>query len=168
MIPAEIDGHAVVGIAGGGPECEPQVGDWISVDSAGTGMSNVYRSNGIGDGGRTEMALAIEGPLDWSFKWKVSSEGGCDYLRWSIDGNEQNAISGTGGNWEDVICQIPEGEHSVSWVYTKDGSVSNGDDCGWVAFDISQGSPTMFSGCDDITSVTIPGNLLSSISELLP
>ena len=165
-IPSEIDGHAVVGIADGGPECELQVGDWISVDSAGTGMSNAYRSNGIDDDGRTEMALAIEGPLDWSFKWKVSSEGGYDYLHWSIDGNEQKAISGTGSNWEDVICQIPEGEHSVSWTYTKDGSASNGDDCGWVAFDIPQGSPTMFSGCDDITSVTIPDTIKSIGKEM--
>ncbi len=131
-------------------------GNWIAVDADGTEKTEVYQSNTIGHNGNTAMSMAIEGPLEWSFKWKVSSEGDYDWLRWSLDGAEKSQISGTGSGWQEVQCTIPEGVHTVCWTYTKDSIVSSGDDCGWVAFDLPQTASALFEGCSGLTSVSMP------------
>ena len=96
------------------------------------GVDDVYQSNDIGDNKSTSMTLEMEGPCDFSFEWKVSSERNYDKLKWYLDGTRKNEISGEGNGWQTVDCSIPEGNHTVTWEYSKDGSVSSGDDCGWV------------------------------------
>ncbi|MBQ3807301.1 MAG: leucine-rich repeat protein [Kiritimatiellae bacterium] len=139
-----------------GKKADLNTGDWGIVDVDETGKTAAYQSNTIDHNGNTAMSMAVEGPLEWSFKWKVSSEGNFDWLRWSLDGVEKSKISGTGGGWQEVQCVIPEGEHTVCWTYTKDGSASSGDDCGWVAFDLPQSASALFEGCSGLTSVSMP------------
>jgi len=66
-----------------------------------------------------------------SFYGKVSSESNYDYLRFYIDGTEQDKWSGT-VDWTQHTYTITPGEHTFKWSYTKDGSVSNGSDCAWI------------------------------------
>ena len=49
-----------------------------------------------------------------------------------IDDVEQSGkISGI-TDWAVMTFQIPEGTHTLKWVYSKDSSVSSGGDSGWV------------------------------------
>jgi hypothetical protein len=66
-----------------------------------------------------------------SFYWQVSSEANYDYLRFYVDGVQQNSISGT-TSWAQVTANLSSGSHTLKWSYTKDGSVSSGTDQGWV------------------------------------
>lgn len=74
--------------------------------------------------------LASEGIV--SFWWKVSSEGGYDFLRFSLNGVEQSG--GISGNvdWQQRGFPVSSGTNVLRWAYTKDGSVSAGADAGWV------------------------------------
>lgn len=78
------------------------------------------------------METSLVGPGYLKFYWRVSSEAGYDFLVLTIDGVEQpGAISGT-VDWHEKQYFIPAGSHTVRWIYRKDGSESQGRDCGWV------------------------------------
>lgn len=66
-----------------------------------------------------------------SFYYKVSSEGGFDFLRFYIDGVQQGLWSGN-VNWTQATYPVAAGDHTFKWSYTKDPSVSSGSDAGWV------------------------------------
>ena len=92
----------------------------------------VARSGSIGDNGSTSLTTTVQGAGTLSFRWRTSSEGSYDCLRVRVDGSETSRISGDGG-WLDFSLPVSgTGSHTVEWVYTKDGSVSNGEDCGWI------------------------------------
>jgi len=100
-----------------------------------TSYEGLY-SSGNGDIGdsqssymQTTVNLAM--PAKVTFYWKVYSEGYYDYLRFYVDGVQKNAISGT-VNWNKQEYEIPAGQHTLKWAYTKDGSVSRGSDMGGI------------------------------------
>jgi len=68
-----------------------------------------------------------------SFYRKVSSESGYDFLKFYVDEMQVAQWSGE-IDWELVELDIPEGQHTLKWVYSKDGSVSNGNDCAWIDY----------------------------------
>lgn len=77
------------------------------------------------------LETTVEGPGFLSFWWKVSSENNYDFLNFYINGVRQDRISGN-VDWNLKEYSIGEGTHTIRWAYTKDGSVSHGQDCGWV------------------------------------
>jgi len=87
----------------------------------------------ITDNQETWIKKQVEGPLTISFYWKVSSEQSYDYLRFYIDSSEQSKISGE-VDWQPKKYEIPSGTHTIEWRYTKDSSVSNGYDTGWIDY----------------------------------
>ncbi len=91
------------------------------------------RSGAIGSNGTTTLILSHEaGSNDSiSFYYKVSSESGYDKLHFYIDNQEKENWSGS-INWTKAAYPVSEGRHSYRWTYTKDGSVNNGSDCGWI------------------------------------
>ena len=90
------------------------------------------RSGPIGDDGSTALTTTVQGKGTLAFRWRTSSEWDYDWLRLRIDGNEVASISG-GRDWEDFTHTIgTDGSHTVEWAYTKDGSVADGEDCGWI------------------------------------
>ena len=90
------------------------------------------RSGAIGDNGSTTLSTAVQGKGTLAFRWRTSSEWDYDWLRIRVDGNEVASISG-GRDWENFSHTIEsDGSHTVEWAYTKDGSVSDGEDCGWI------------------------------------
>ena len=100
--------------------------EWI-VDGDGTA-----RSGGIGDGQATTLKTVVQGKGTISFRWRTSSEGNFDWLRLRVDGNEITRISGS-REWEDFSHVVDaDSSHTVEWRYDKDGSVSEGEDCGWI------------------------------------
>ncbi len=92
-------------------------------------------SGAISDGQQTEMSITYEVMYEdtLSFYRKVSSEGGYDYLRFYIDGDEVGAWAGE-LDWQKMSYPVSAGEHTFTWEYDKDGSVAGGADAAWVDF----------------------------------
>ena len=94
--------------------------------------ADAAKSGAITHSRTSEMSVTVTGPGTLSFWWKVSSESGCDFLRFYIDGEEQSGkISGT-VDWTQKSFSLTTGNHTLKWAYSKDSSVSSGSDCGWV------------------------------------
>jgi hypothetical protein len=90
------------------------------------------QSGGIGNSQVSWMQTTIHGQGTVSFYWKVSSERYYDDLKFFIDGVLQDSISEI-LDWHQMTYTITgSGLHTLEWRYTKDHSVSEGDDCGWV------------------------------------
>jgi len=66
-----------------------------------------------------------------TFYHKVSSESGFDFLKFYIDGVEQDKWSGE-EDWAEVSLPVTEGSRIFEWTYSKDGSVSEGEDAAWI------------------------------------
>jgi hypothetical protein len=93
--------------------------------------SDAARSGAIQDLQKSEMSTSVVGPAKISFYWGISSEADYDYLRFYIDGVEQEAISGEVG-WALREHKIPAGTHTLKWAYIKDDFVRSGLDSGFV------------------------------------
>ncbi len=100
----------------------------VSHDAAGAACSGA-----VGDGQESVMQTTVTGPGNIAFFWKVSSEQDRDHLKFFIDGAEQpGSISGE-TEWSKQTFTIEnDGTHTLEWVYAKNGSTSEGSDCGWV------------------------------------
>ncbi len=67
-----------------------------------------------------------------SFDWKVSSEANYDMLGFYVNGVMQYEIGGSTG-WATKTYTVPsDGDYVFTWEYSKDVSVSNGTDSGYV------------------------------------
>ncbi|MCK4736013.1 MAG: hypothetical protein KAT65_26395, partial [Methanophagales archaeon] len=102
------------------------------------GQTSIYyynrdaaESGDILDNQNTWLETTVSGFGTLTFYWKVSSESDYDYLKFYIDGVEQDSISGS-TLWEQKTYSLGLGSHTLKWSYIKDGSVSTGDDCGWL------------------------------------
>ena len=90
------------------------------------------RSGAVGDDQSSSLRTSVEGAGRLSFSWRTSSEDGYDRLCLFVDGAEAASVSGE-TDWADVAADIDGGgRHAVEWRYGKDGSVANGEDCGWL------------------------------------
>lgn len=89
------------------------------------------QSGTIIDNQASHLETTVTGPGTLTYYWKVSSEANYDYLKFKLDGTEQFSISGE-VNWQQKTVDIPSGQHTISWSYSKDGSVNGGQDAGWV------------------------------------
>lgn len=110
-------------------------GNWSISTTNAHGGTKSLQSNTITHGGSTANSLVVEyseaGSI--SFWYKTSSEGGCDFLRFYMDGTQVSgaAWAGTIG-WTQATYQVTAGSHTFAWYYTKDGSVNAGSDCVWI------------------------------------
>ncbi|MCF8406010.1 MAG: T9SS type A sorting domain-containing protein, partial [Bacteroidales bacterium] len=141
--------------------------DWVTGGNANYTVTNTgayegtycAKSGDIGDNQSTYLQLEYDVFSDdyISFFVKVSSESNYDYMRFYIDGNEQDSWSGEVG-WQEVEYPVTGGVHTFKWVFDKDYSVSSGSDCGWVDFIVLPAPPmtTAFAGSDDETCEDTP------------
>ncbi len=90
------------------------------------------RTGKIGGNTNTWATISVTGPCDVSFKWKSSSENGWDKLHFYVDTDHKTDISGAQDDWTTYSVSVGSGDHVLKWSYTKDGSGSVGEDCGWV------------------------------------
>jgi hypothetical protein len=114
---------------------------WEVTGSDSHGGTKSIGSGDINDGQSVSVAYtaSLASPQALSFWWKVSSEGGYDFLRFYIDGVVQDSITGTPA-WAQKSYDLPAGPSILKWTYVKDGSISGGTDTGWVD-DIFVGTP---------------------------
>ena len=122
--------------------------DWDIAGNAHEGSSCAV-SGDIGD--QQESALEVELEItaagEISFWKKVSSEASYDYLRFYIDGQQQDEWAGE-VSWSEESYDVSAGEHTFKWIFEKDYSVSEGSDCAWIDYIIFPGiastSPVLY------------------------
>ena len=82
-----------------------------------------------------DMNVLYEGELE--FAAMASSEMGgsgtvYDFLEFYINGESQDLVIGGNSNWAEYSVSLPQGLHTLSWIYQKDNASSAGDDCVWI------------------------------------
>jgi len=86
----------------------------------------------IEDDGSTTLQVTLDcvsGNI--TFCRKVSSKFAWDYLKFYIDGDEKDKWSGE-QDWAEVSFPVTAGLRTFEWTYSKDSSVSKGDDTAWI------------------------------------
>jgi subtilisin family serine protease len=93
------------------------------------------RSGDIGDNQSSSLEVTVQvvAADDISFWYRVSSEASYDYLRFYVDGTQVASWAGT-VPWTQYSYAVTSGTHTFKWSYTKDQSVSTGDDAGFIDF----------------------------------
>ncbi len=93
---------------------------------------DALRSGVVYDGQNSYLTTKVNGAGTLTFWWAVSSESGNDALRFLVDGTQKQVISGV-RNWAKVSVSITgSGTHTLKWNYTKNGSITKGEDFGWL------------------------------------
>ena len=87
----------------------------------------------INDNGSSGLEVVVDAPANGvvQFWYRVSSESSFDYLRFFIDNVEQDEWSGA-VNWTQASYNLNPGQHTLRWTYSKDGSVSSGEDTAYI------------------------------------
>ena len=91
-----------------------------------------------------ELKVSLSQTGRVSFLRKVDSEQGFDFLKFFIDGGQAVAEWSGTQNWQVVSFDLTAGNHDLSWIYFKDGSVSSGTDAAFiddVRVELTGGSP---------------------------
>lgn len=109
--------------------------DWFaSTDEAYEGLYSAKSGNITHyESSVLSITLNVLAAGNLEFYYKVSSESNYDYLRFSIDGAQQNEWAGE-IDWTLASYPVTAGSHTFSWSYDKDGSVDTGGDCAWVDY----------------------------------
>ena len=111
---------------------------WIPQNEESFDGEGSARSGPVDHGKGVALRTTVFGPGQLSFRWKVSSEEGYDWLAFTNITRTGQASPGSGRRisgetgWELVTVDLPPGGNQLSWFYTKDGTVSAGRDGGWV------------------------------------
>jgi agmatine/peptidylarginine deiminase len=107
---------------------------------------------------RTSRVLTNPGSV--SFRYKVSSESGYDYLRFFVDGVQQAQWSGT-VDWTEATYNLAAGTRELTWTYLKDSSVSSGSDCAWIDNIIFPAStaPSTFYPPQNLSAIPADGSV---------
>ena len=107
--------------------------NWFITNTQTYEGSYSIRSGVISHNQSSTMSYSFNAPTagQVSFYAKVSSESGYDFLRFYIDNVQQGQWSGE-VDWTEFTYSITAGNHTLSWTYIKDGSVSNGADAAFV------------------------------------
>lgn len=109
--------------------------DWFITDAEKYEGDYSAQSASIGNSSSSSLVIDYEAGSDASISFykKVSSEGNYDFLRFYIDGQEQDAWSGE-VEWSKSEYELSEGLHTFKWEYSKDVGVTGGSDAAWVDY----------------------------------
>ena len=119
--------------------------DWIGQTTYSHDGIDAAESGSIRVGQASVLETMVTGPVGVGFWWNVSSWPHLDFLRFYIDAAEQAGITGSPG-WQWTGFSVPEGPHTLRWVYSKGTSNRDGLDRGWVDEVIFTQSPFIFTG----------------------
>jgi hypothetical protein len=111
------------------PETLEQSGAGWRLDREGQGLS--LRSGDVQH--HEKSSLVWKGYFDGnsiSFRYRISSEEGCDEMLFLIDG--KGVVQSGDMGWREIKLPISSGEHTFEWVYRKDRSVSKYRDALWI------------------------------------
>jgi alpha-tubulin suppressor-like RCC1 family protein len=109
----------------------PAYGSWFAENQVTHDGTAAAQSGAITNTEESTLQTTVTGPGTLAFWWKVSSEADYDFLKFYLDGANAAAISGE-ADWKKLTLTIPPGNHTLRWIYSKDASVSDGQDAGWL------------------------------------
>ncbi|MDD1747299.1 MAG: pre-peptidase C-terminal domain-containing protein, partial [Methanomassiliicoccales archaeon] len=104
---------------------------WTAVPHASYAGGSSMQSGDVGDSSYSSMQATVVSASGVSFYWKVSSESGKDYLRFYVDGVQQDSTSGI-LDWTKKSFSLSSGAHILKWNYTRDISNCGNSDTAWV------------------------------------
>lgn len=122
------------------------------------------QSSDITDNQTVELSYTCNVTADGqiSFYKKVSCESDYDFLKFYIDGTQQEEWSGE-VSWAEHTYNVTAGSHTFKWAYEKDNSEDEGDDCAWIDFITFPGH----SSAKGNRAITISGTTLPTWATLL-
>ena len=106
-------------------------GTWFGQNAVTHDGIDALESTVIDNLQETWVQTRATGPGMLVFWWKVSSEPFYDGLQFLTNGVVAASLSGE-ATWEQKIMKLPPGPFSLRWRYFKDGSISQGQDKGWL------------------------------------
>ena len=114
--------------------------NWAIQADARLGGARLAKAGTITHGQETGMTLDVSQlpASTGSFRYSVSSESSFDYLLFCIDNTGCTRYSGYNNQWSGTannaqhVFNIPANAQTLTWKYTKDGSVNSGSDTAWV------------------------------------
>jgi len=108
-------------------------GEWSADNSSATNGVYSLKANAINDNSNAAIRLNMEfAATQLVFNAKVSSEEGLDFLIVTLD-EQQEVVKISGEqDWQEFTVDIPAGQHTIDFSYTKDDSLSIGADTAWI------------------------------------
>jgi len=105
---------------------------YIDADQSYSGSFSA-RSGPIWNSGVSFLSLDfyVSGTSDLTFRFKVSSEAGFDFLSFLLDGQVVESWSGE-VDWTPFTVEVPYGHHNFKWVYARDPAFFEGSDAAWI------------------------------------
>ncbi len=107
--------------------------EWVADSVNFSGGPYALRSGKISHSQSTSVKIQLNvlQPDTLSFRYKVSSEAGYDYLKFYIDDLMLKKWSGHTG-WLQADFPIDTGQHTLEWRYDKDSNTTRGEDAAWI------------------------------------
>ena len=114
--------------------------EWIRAKGEGEGGEGSYalRSGAIGDSQESVLSMKVLGAGTVTFKYRVSSQAKkgviSDGLAVCLDDSTDKVFKDGGDTgWKEAeVLVVGAGEHTVAWVYWKNVSGFDGEDCAWL------------------------------------
>ena len=108
-------------------------GSWSADNSSATNGLYSLKANAINDNSNAAIRLSMEfAATQLVFNAKVSSEEGLDFLIVTLD-EQQEVVKISGEqDWQEFTVNIPAGQHTIDFSYTKDSSIASGSDSAWI------------------------------------
>lgn len=106
---------------------------WSIVEGGPEG-GHAIKSAPINHNQTTSMSITMDTPQSGfiSFWKRVSSEANQDFFSFHVNGQLKGRWSGTNDTWSQVSYMVNPGTNTYTWQYSKDYSVTAGDDCVWI------------------------------------
>jgi len=104
---------------------------WTPVNQQNAFDGDSLQSGNTENGANSSILTYVSGPAMIQFTWRVSSEANWDCLKFYLDGQPMSTISGS-IDWTEMNYSLSAGGHSLQWIYSKDISTSDYEDCGWI------------------------------------
>jgi hypothetical protein len=115
-------------------------GGWVLANGDGRSGSTGFRSANISDGQDSGALVTVKyaDPGSIAFWHSGSTEATYDKLIFYVDNVEVGRWSGTWA-WQRDEFDVPAGTHTFAWRYSKDASISNGQDAALIDDVIANG-----------------------------
>ena len=115
---------------------------WHGLKTTRADMAGMMQSGAIGDAQTNWIETVVCGPGTIRFWWKASGEFETskkgvitryDFAEFTVDGEVQAEI-GDESEWTEVVYVVTGTRaHTIRWMYHKDESGSDGEDCAWLS-----------------------------------
>ena len=111
----------------------PATYPWTTTNQQAHTGTYCLRSAYMGSNQNSNITYTVNltSPDSVSFYYRVSSEANYDKFHFLIDSVSQMNASGE-VDWTRAAFLLTAGSHTLTFRYSKDGSVSNGSDCAWI------------------------------------